>query len=212
MPNYCNNTLKITCSTPEIMFEIMEMIFAPDEKGEPVYTMRKLLPVPEEFSSSSGNSKIGYHWRCTNWGTKWDVIEPIHKLEEFTLILYYNTAWGPNKSWVKALCKIIYNMLYFEKYNFPNLSVEHNYWEWGMNFGGNLSWTLEPEFEYSEYYLEKYAYLYDKKLYNWLIDDMGGEPYNPEWEKFNKQLERITKGQDSDSWALKNKIKCNSNK
>lgn len=191
MPNYCNNTLKISCSKLEVMFSIMEMIFAPNKKGEHIYTMEKLLPMPTGFSTNNGYSNIGYYWCNTIWGTKWDVIEPVYQLEESSLILHYDTAWSPNIPWVKTLCKVIYNQVYFENNESIDVTVEHNYWELGMNFGGNMFWSLGEEFEYNEYNLEKYAYLYNKRLYNWLIEVLKYEPYNPEWEKFNLLLDKF---------------------
>lgn len=169
----------------------MEMIFAPDENGEPVYTMKKLLPRPSEFSSNIGYSKVGYYWCNIIWGTKWDVVEPEHRVDGSTLILRYDTAWGPNIPWVKALCKIISHQLYWEKNDSLDLFIEHNYWELGMEFGGNMIWNPGAEIRYDEYDIVEYAYLYNKCLYNWLIEDLWYKPYNPGWEKFNKQLEKF---------------------
>ena len=191
MPNYCKNTLKITCLVPDIMYNIMNMIFAPDEDGMPIITMGKLLPMPSGYSTSDGYNDIGYHWCNSVWGTKWDVLESWHKIDGHTLKLKYETAWGPNIPWVRTICKILNYKYYFEDIDQQHLSIEHHYWEWGMNFGGCLFWNLGEETHHEEYELEKYAYLYDKRLYKWLIEDMRCKPYNPEWEKFNLLLEKF---------------------
>jgi hypothetical protein len=192
MSNYCYNTLKITCSAPRIMCKILEMIFAPDEEGNPEYRMGKILPMPAEFSTSTGYNNIGYHWCNSIWGTKWDVIESWHKLEGYILTIKYSTAWGPNIPWVKTFCHILYFQNYLEDIDSLEFSVEHRYWEWGMNFGGYLIWKLGQEIEHQEYELDKYAYLYDKCLYKWLIEEIRCDPYNPGWEKYNNLLEKIS--------------------
>ena len=170
---------------------LVEMIFAPDENGESNYTMEKLLPLPDEFSTSTGFSKVGYHWRYSVWGTKWDVIEPVHKLDGFSLVLYYDTAWAPNIPWIETLCEIIEHQQYWEHDDSPVLSIEHNYWEWRINFGGNMLWKPEVEIHYDEYELVEYAYFFNKCLYKWLIETLWYESNNPGWEKFNEQLDEI---------------------
>jgi hypothetical protein len=134
MPNYCHNTLKISCSVPEVMYTIMEIILTPDENGAPSYTMEKLLPMPSGFSSNIGYSKVGYYWCNIIWGTKWDVVEPEHRVDGSTLILRYDTAWGPNIPWVKALCKIISHQLYWEKMTrlIYLLNTAIGNWEWNL--------------------------------------------------------------------------------
>jgi hypothetical protein len=60
-----------------------------------------------------------------------------------------------------------------------------------MSFGGNMIWYPGPEIRYDEYDIVEYAYLHNKSLYKWLIEELYFEPSNPGWENFNKQLDEI---------------------
>ena len=92
---------------------------------------------------------------------------------------------------MKTLSIIINHQLYWEYDDSLELSIEHSYWELGVSFGGNILWRPGTEIHYDEYELIEYAYLHNKCLYNWLIEDLRYEPYNPGWEKSNKQLDEI---------------------
>ena len=46
--------------------------------------------------------------------------------------------------------------------------------------------TLVLYYDSLDLSFEKYTYLYNKRLYNWLTEDLWYEPYNPGQEKFNK--------------------------
>ena len=46
-----------------------------------------------------------------------------------------------------------------------------------------MYWSPEKEILCNEYYLEKNVYLYNKRFYNWLIEDLQYELHNPGWEK-----------------------------
>lgn len=193
MPNYVNNTLNISCDNHEIMSKIKEMIYEKDSSGNLNYTMEKLLPIPTELKGKPGYITFGLDWCVTVWGTKWDIIEPFIKESGETLTLWYKTVWSPNTKWVALLCDYIrFITSSFNKNKFPEIIIEHNYWEWRMKFGGNLFWTPYKKFKYHEYEIMEYAYLYNKGLYNWLIDKFDYEPFNPGWEKFRELLAKYS--------------------
>ena len=92
---------------------------------------------------------------------------------------------------MKTLCITIKHQLYWEYDDSLELSIEHIYWELGVSFGGNMFWRPGTDIHYDEYDIVEYAYLYNKSLYKWLIEDLQYELHNPGWGKFNKQLDEI---------------------
>ncbi len=187
MPNYCRNILKISCSDQDLMTKIKELVLSFDDQCGPIYTMDKLLPRPAKYGPYTGFPNFAYTWGISVWGTYWDAIDPIITEDNEILTLDYDTACRPNAKWVKTLCKILDDMFFWEDQD--TLTLEHNYWEHGLGFGGRLLWTPRSKIKYKEYDIVEYAYLHMEGLHEYLVN-RGHEPYNQGWEKFNKQLEK----------------------
>ena len=73
MPNNVENKLVIHCEDEKILNKIKLMIFDEIEKNERIFTMEKMLPIPEICSGKDGYVNYGYNWCLAVWGTKWDV-------------------------------------------------------------------------------------------------------------------------------------------
>jgi len=151
MADYVNNRLIITCKDSEIKNKIKKMIFRNNEKNEQIFTMTKLLPVPEGLSENPGYTEYGYDWCCAVWGTKWDVI--YNKITESgdSYIFNYDTAWDPNVLWVKALCRYIGLVSYPYKKNVSGeISITHFFCNEYEDFGTKMEWTPDQCFQFTE--------------------------------------------------------------
>ncbi len=77
MPNWCNNTLKITGDPQQI-----ERLPWKDINQFPMKLFQSLLPCPDglngqsrfewEASHSKADCQEQYYWSVENWGVKWD--------------------------------------------------------------------------------------------------------------------------------------------
>lgn len=92
MPNYCENFLRVDTSK-----ETVEKIEKSIEEGKLFETF---IPLPSNESSSEDNTD----WCIENWGTKWDICEPIISAtgEDFIELKFY-TAWSPPIPFYKEL-------------------------------------------------------------------------------------------------------------
>jgi hypothetical protein len=113
MPNWCNNVARISHENPEM---IQRMIAAANnaEKG----VLQEFVPCPADLLldgvgsyggpnaaendalRAANKEKYGfeswYEWNVANWGTKWDLCEPVvdtHDANNITLT--FQTAWAP---------------------------------------------------------------------------------------------------------------------
>jgi len=189
MPNYCRNILKISCTDQEIMTKIKEMVLSHDDQGGSIFSMDKILPRPAKYGHYTGFPNFAYTWGIYVWGTYWDAIDPIITEDNETLTLDYDTACRPNAKWVKTLCRIIEHMFFCEDQD--NLTLEHNYWEHGLEFGGRLLWTPRSKIKYNEYDIIEYAYLHMKGLHDYLVS-RGHEAFNPDLQRHDELLEKYS--------------------
>jgi len=127
MPNWCYNKLKITGTKGEMAK------FKKDLNGKPL-SFNKFVPMPPEIEKSLGNPGAvpeWYSWRCSNWGTKWDInpgdITTIR--DEDNLILYeFDTAWSPPNEFIYRLAQL-----------YPRLELSNVYQEEGEGFKGRYA-------------------------------------------------------------------------
>ena len=138
MPNWCNNTLRITSKDKTVIDKI--------RKG--VYNDSKLFalfyPIPEELNYTKSNppsktdeeiqalkEKYGatdwYDWSITNWGCKWDACDiDIQEDEQDYLFLSFSTPWAPPMDFYKNLA------------NDYKVEIYASYTEEGMEFCGKF--------------------------------------------------------------------------
>lgn len=106
MPNWCDNTLRVTGDAEALKRFIMDITNDDDS----ITIMKNLLPFPtelegEEITIKDGSSgKVlgraftdeGYSWCLRNWGTKWgDCETEITVNDPDHLVIKYQTAWSP---------------------------------------------------------------------------------------------------------------------
>ena len=142
MPNWCDNTISISGNATSIK-NLKEFVGRPlrdgDERIEaPIYSLANIMPsTPDaepflgvEFKSSG--QEDWYHNNINSWGTKWDVCgnASMNYTEGDTFISYwYDSAWSPPLATTEALSE-----------NFPELSIEHKYYESGCDFWGIMTY------------------------------------------------------------------------
>lgn len=147
MPNWCENTLTITGTEPDVNN------FIDDNTGKEEGTLEaqpllfsKSYPEPEE-----ADNEDWWDWRVSHWGTKW---EPKFRLDEGieteikkgpgkerikSATYRFETAWSPPEGWLAYVS---------EKY--PDLVFCLSYAEEGMDFGGVLIYEKGNLIDHSE--------------------------------------------------------------
>jgi hypothetical protein len=163
MPNWCENTLKVSGNKTDIQ-KFKELTLVKQEIGSELYfTMNVLYPTPPELLEQTSpvmwrgeetdtegklefekyvselQKKYGYtdwyNWRVDKWGTKWDVADTyILDDEDEFISVQYNTAWSPNIEWVRYVAK-----------QFPELTFTLSFEEPGCSFCGVYEVTGEDE-------------------------------------------------------------------
>jgi len=140
MPNDLYNKLEIYCPEKGIMSKIKMVLFDYKENQQ-IFTMKKLLPRPEEFSTRTGYDKYGYDWGCAVWGTKWDVYDYIIIESGDTILIDYYTAWSPNYKWGLVLCEFVQQTVLLNEFEITNpIHITHQFYDYPMDFAGILEW------------------------------------------------------------------------
>lgn len=170
MINEVDNTLEIICEDDEIMDKIRTMIFDKDEYNNREFTMRKMLPVPSEFSGQLSDNVKGNYWKRAIWGTKRDVYNCRISDSSDTISISYQTAFSSNKQWVEALCHIIQRMLNYLDAEQPRISVHLSYINFNNRIGGVFDWVPFKAPFSEKYTLLEYARLHDSQLYKALSE------------------------------------------
>jgi hypothetical protein len=146
MPNWCENTLRVTGHITEIeKFKIsvqsddrwldFEKVISNQKSKENLKNIWDNMPQKEKNIYINFEvfwfNKEGYDWNNTNWGTKWnpDTPEPEQVGDDSIVSLYYAfaTAWSPSLKVTRELIK-----------QYPKLYFNHTFEEWGMCFAGVL--------------------------------------------------------------------------
>ncbi len=121
------------------------------EKGEIPFSMQRILPVPNELLHPDAESygganaeekdrlrknleaKFGFHswydWRCSNWGTKWDLSSDtsFDEIGDEMVTYFFDSAWSPPCDFLKTIAV-----------NYPLLKFHLEYEEPGCAFEGDL--------------------------------------------------------------------------
>ena len=150
MADYIENKLIINCNDLIIKNKIKMLIFSENDKKEQIFTMEKMIPMPERFSDSVGYNEFGRDWSYALWGTKWAQSYNITESGD-TIIIDYQTPWVPNFFWVEALCRFIDSVSYkCDKEIRKNISVNHFYCNQYEDFGIEIDWTLDKGYSLIE--------------------------------------------------------------
>jgi len=179
MPNWCYNKLIVSTKDPDNKdFSVEDVKYAvnpsgrkkpeneaerimealdTDFKNSPVLSFETILPTPEEDLSDDG----WYDWRIENWGTKWDVDEPVLfegdaaqntmgeiALPDECLVYLFNTAWSPPIEWVQELSRkfrdAVFHLVYVDEMdNFSGVNIIYS----GMIFDVSSEKDLEELLE-----------------------------------------------------------------
>ena len=110
MPNWNSNYLTVKGFTPAEQSEFKEKIEAEE-------LLAYYHPCPDKDN--------GYEWQCENWGTKWDISDPVIGSEDSEFTCYFSTAWSPPVAAFEEISK-----------RFPNATFELCYEEQGCDFTG----------------------------------------------------------------------------
>jgi hypothetical protein len=136
MPNWCNNTLRVT-GDAEALNRFATNIT--NEDGS-IQILKNLIPFPvelegEDILDKDGNAigqaftDEGYHWCLRNWGTKWgDCETELSAYPPGELVYTFQTAWSPA---IEGLERI--SMM------FPTLTFQTDWVEEGMQSIGAAS-------------------------------------------------------------------------
>jgi len=153
MPNWCNNTLRVTGNVEQLK-EFVSKVTKPADHNHPndfEFTLEGLYPTPPELmgeaafgqseNSETLSEKFGfsdwYSWRVNNWGTKWDVSESnIMDDDGEAFTVSFDSAWSPPSPWLEHIAP-----------QFPELKFRMTYQEPGMGYCGYCSWNAEDGFD-----------------------------------------------------------------
>ena len=140
MPNWCDNTISISGNADAVK-KLKEFVGRPitDEDGKQIenvlYSLANIKPsVPDSESLlgkdfESKGPDDWYHNNINSWGTKWDVYGDVfmndYKEGDEFISYTFDSAWSPPTLTTKTLSEI-----------FPELSIEHKYYETGCDFWG----------------------------------------------------------------------------
>jgi hypothetical protein len=139
MPNWCENTISVS-GNAELIKKLKDFVGRPihkaDEKiEEPIYSLANIMPSTPDSApllgkmSESTGFEDWYHNNINSWGTKWDVAGNVYMndyKEGDEFIGYtFDSAWSPPSPTTERLSEI-----------FPELTIEHKYYESGMDFWG----------------------------------------------------------------------------
>jgi hypothetical protein len=131
MPNWCDNTLNISHSDKTKLDELEAELSKIDKDG------RSQAQLFEHFRPNP-SGEWDYGWSIENWGTKWEAsIIDWERLDEESMIIYFETAWAPPIAF--------YNFLLEDDWN-----IEAFYHESGMCFAGIYDNGSDDYYEYSD--------------------------------------------------------------
>ena len=125
MPNWCFNTLTVS-GAPEDLLAFRERArgISSSAEGDGVLALSLHALVPEpEFE----DPKESYKFRCTMWGTKWDLGSVDFQESEAALWYEFATAWSPPRNWLRLVA-----------YEFSDLRFVLAYAEPGLRFAGEI--------------------------------------------------------------------------
>lgn len=126
MPNWCNNNLSI-CGPETAIRSIADKLKEVNEDGE----RKRLADFMPQPTDADGELIGGVDWQYENWGTKWgdcetEISDENYAVPEMSSIsMHFQTPWGPAAGLLKEISRL-----------YPNVSIDNEYEEPGMNFFG----------------------------------------------------------------------------
>ncbi len=208
MPNWCENTLKISGELNKLENFYLENRNYDNEKNEELDFL-KSVPMPENvlqgnlsLQERQLNPNNWYDWNITNLGTKWNVSDAYYTKNENEIIYEFLTAWSPPTSWLEKTA---------DKY--PNLIFKMKYCEESMGFAGEIvlhgsvivkyeEWDPNEEWDYydenKEVIDELILNYYNLKMTNYielnenekknLINDILGDLYEEGYQSLSYDI------------------------
>lgn len=120
MPNWCENTLKVTGKE----IELKRFVDAA-KTDELELSFDKLVPMPKELENtkSPGDTPNWWDWRIANWGTKWDLSADSTSVTIKRRVAWYSfdTAWGPPTEWLEKVSVLFPKLKFILRYDEPGL-------------------------------------------------------------------------------------------
>jgi hypothetical protein len=133
MPNWCDNTLRVTGDAEALKRFVVEIT----NEDESISILKNLVPFPTELEGEDildreGNvfgqafTDEGYSWCLRNWGTKWgDCETEITVNDPDHLVIRFQSAWGPALAGIERISRL-----------FPTLTFQTDWVEEGWGFIG----------------------------------------------------------------------------
>jgi hypothetical protein len=194
MPNWCNNTFKVSASKEQID-EFQK--FLDDKNGKDWFDF--FLPCPQELKDVGDVSahkepdetlveKYGhsdwYSWSVENWGCKWNCdAQDWTRDDDETISFWFDSPWGPPTALYQFISQ-------------SDWSMEAQYHEEGMCFVGEFIDGEDWYYEYSD--LESLDDIPDHIVENWNIREMleEQEEWNEEEDDSNETTEDLEQALD----------------
>ena len=140
MPNWC--TCELTVSGPP---EVLER-FKTFAEGESLFDFKKIYPMPSDPIEQHRQTEVSdvdlalahlglgrsldepdenawYHWRMSNWGTKWDLNEDgVQVVADFPMrwVIRFDTADNPPTGVVEHAAELFPKLTFDLKYDEPD--------------------------------------------------------------------------------------------
>ena len=181
MPNWCNNTFKVSASKEQIdefekflndnngkdWFDFFAPCPAELKDGGPVGFQDK----PNEALIEKYGHSDWYSWSVANWGCKWNCdAQDWTREDDNTIGFWFDSPWGPPTE--------LYQNISDGKFG-EEISVFAEWHEEGMAFVGRFDDGFVESYEYSD--LDSLDNIPDDLLENWNIREMLEE--RAEWEE-----------------------------
>jgi hypothetical protein len=137
MPNWCDNTLRVTGDTEALKRFVVDIT----NEDESITILKNLLPFPAELVGKDildkeGNvfgqafTDDGYSWCLRNWGTKWgDCETEITVNDPDHLVIRFQSAWSPALAGIERISRL-----------FPTLTFQTDWVEEGLQSIGAASY------------------------------------------------------------------------
>jgi hypothetical protein len=126
MPNWCNNTLKITGDPQQIKRLPWKDVNQSASSGTAQLKLfQSLLPCPDGL-----NGQEQYYWSVENWGVKWDCSVEIVDFSGDFIELEFDTPWNAPHKGIGKIATM-----------FPLLNFYMQSAESGCDWQGSFSWS-----------------------------------------------------------------------
>jgi len=142
MPNWCYNIIEVTGNEKDLK-SFVKKIKGKDRD----FDFNTIIPYPKEYAvldkkcnkmrddgvnfkdiPKDGYNNGGYSWCISNWGTKWNAVEPDVSVEKNIVQISFDTAWSPSINITEKLSEM-----------FKTLEFKHKYEEGGCDFSGTIT-------------------------------------------------------------------------